>query len=283
MKIAFLGLGRMGREMATHLITDGHDVTVWNRTPSATAPLTDLGAKAATTASDAVDGAEVVITAMFGPDAVREVVVDAGLPIAHGALWIDVTTISPADATSFDAWAQAQTQGVAYVHAPVIGSLPPARARKLGVLLGGAPDAVARAREFVVWADPDKIKTYESPAKAAVAKLIANLTVALSMQGLVEALRLGHSNDLGTEEILSTLDLTLFAGIKALKGSVITAGTFADTQFSADLLAKDLRLMLHSSQYPLPASATAFESLQTAVRAGHGNDDFSVIAANDAK
>ena len=281
MKIAFLGLGRMGREMAAHLVADGHDVTVWNRTPSATVPLLDLGARAATTASDAVDNAEVVVTALFGPDAVREVVVDAGLAIARGALWVDATTISPADATSFDAWSTAQ--GIAYVHAPVIGSLAPARARKLGVLLGGNAEAVARAQEIVVWADTAKIKTYDTPAKAAVAKLIANLTVALSMQGLVEALRLGHSNDLDTEEILSTLDLTMFAGIKAIKGNVITAGTFDDTQFSADLLTKDIRLMLHSSQYALPAVTAVFESLQTAVRAGHGDDDFSVIAADDAR
>jgi 3-hydroxyisobutyrate dehydrogenase len=116
MKIAFLGLGRMGREMAAHLIADRHDVTVWNRTPAATVPLLDLGARAATTPSDAVDNAEVVVTALFGPDAVREVVVDAGLPIARGALWVDATTISPADATSFDAWAK--SQGIAYVHPP---------------------------------------------------------------------------------------------------------------------------------------------------------------------
>jgi 3-hydroxyisobutyrate dehydrogenase len=281
MKIAFLGLGRMGRELATHLVTDGHDVTVWNRTSSATAELIDLGARAAVTAFDAVDGAEVVVTALFGPDAVRQVIVEAGLPVARGALWIDVTTISPADATSFDTWAT--TNGVAYVHAPVIGSLAPARARKLGVLLGGAPEAVARAQEIVVWADEAKIRTYQTPAKAATAKLIANLTVALGMQALVEALRLGHSNELGTEEILSTLDLTMLAGMKALKGEVISAGTFDDTQFSADLLAKDIRLMLHSSQYALPAIAAAFESLQTAVRTGHGNDDFSVIAAGDAQ
>jgi 3-hydroxyisobutyrate dehydrogenase len=282
MKIAFLGLGRMGREMATHLVADGHDVTVWNRTRGATVPLTELGARAAATASDAVDGAQVVVTALFGPDAVREVVVDAGLPVTRGALWVDVTTISPADATSFDAWATAQ--GLAYVHAPVIGSLAPARARKLGVLLGaGTPEAVARAQEIVVWADKAKIKTYGSPAKAAAAKLIANLTVALSMQGLVEALRLGHSNDLGTEEVLSTLDLTMFAGMKALKGEMISTGSYGDTQFSADLLAKDIRLMMHSSRYALPAIASVFESLQTAVRAGHGDDDFAVIAAEDAK
>jgi 3-hydroxyisobutyrate dehydrogenase len=75
----------------------------------------------------------------------------------------------------------------------------------------------------------------------------------------------------------------MFAGIKAIKGNVITAGTFNDTQFSADLLTKDIRLMLHSSQYALPAITAVFESLQTAVRAGHGGDDFSVIAADDAR
>ncbi len=281
MKIAFLGLGRMGRELAAHLVADGHDVTVWNRTSSATVALIDQGAHAAVTAYDAVDGAEVVVTALFGPDAVRQVVVEAELPLHPGALWVDATTISPADATSFHAWATGQ--GLSYVHAPVIGSLAPARARKLGVLFGGAPEAVARAQEIVVWADDAKVKTYETPAKAATAKLIANMTVALGMQGMVEALRLGHSNDLGTEEILSTLDLTMLAGMKALKGDAISAGTFDGTQFSADLLAKDIRLMLHSSQYALPAVAVAFESLQTAVRAGHGDDDFSVVAAGDAK
>ncbi|GHH79242.1 beta-hydroxyacid dehydrogenase [Streptomyces sulfonofaciens] len=281
MKIAFLGLGRMGRELAAHLVADGHDVTVWNRTSSATVPLIDQGAHAAVTAYDAVDGADAVVTALFGPDAVRQVVVEGELPLAPGALWIDVTTISPADATSFHTWAT--EQGVDYVHAPVIGSLAPARARKLGVLFGGTPGAVARAQEIVVWADGAKVKTYETAGKAAAAKLIANMTVALGIQGVVEALRLGHSNDLDTDEILSTLDLTMLAGMRALKGDVISAGTFDDTQFSADLLAKDIRLMLHSSQYALPAVAATFESLQTAVRAGRGDDDFSVIAAGDAR
>jgi 3-hydroxyisobutyrate dehydrogenase len=281
MKIAFLGLGRMGRELASHLIADGHDVTVWNRTSGATVALIDQGAHIAVTAYDAVDGAEAVITALFGPDAVRQVMVEARLPVAPGALWIDVTTVSPADATSFHAWAT--SLGLDYVHAPVIGSLAPARARKLGVLYGGTPDAVARAMEIVGWADDARTKTYETPAKAAAAKLIANMTVALGMQGLVETLRLGHSNELSTQEVLSTLDLTMLAGMRALKGDVISSGTFGDTQFSADLLAKDIRLMLHSSQYALPAVAVAFESLQTAVRTGHGGDDFSVIAAGDAE
>ena len=53
-------------------------------------------------------------------------------------------------------------------------------------------------------------------------------------------------------------------------------------EFSADLLAKDVRLMLDSSDLPLPAAATVLESLQTAARHGRGDDDFSVIADREA-
>jgi 3-hydroxyisobutyrate dehydrogenase len=280
MKIAFLGLGRMGRELATHLVTDGHNVTVWNRTSTATIGLLELGADAAIDARNAVLGAEVVITALFGPSAVRDVVIDAELPIPATATWIDITTVAPADAAAFQAWAD--ERGIGYVHAPVIGSLAPARARHLGVLLGGTAAHVAKARDIAVWADPAKVRVYDSAAKAAVAKLIANLTLALAMEGVIEALRLGHSNGLATEDVLATLDLTVLADLRKLKGDMILAGSFDDTQFSTDLLAKDIRLVFHSSDYPLPAAAAVFESLQAAVRSGHGNEDFSVVAAADA-
>src|SRR6266545_1861960 len=117
MRIAFLGLGRMGRELAAHLVTDGHDVTVWNRTSSATAPLVERGAKAAESAAGAVTDAEVVATALYGPDSVRDVVTDPDLPIHAGALWLDITTIAPADAVAFARWST--QRGIDYVHAPV--------------------------------------------------------------------------------------------------------------------------------------------------------------------
>ncbi|KIF78193.1 hypothetical protein QR77_39200 [Streptomyces sp. 150FB] len=280
MKIAFLGLGRMGTELATHLVTDGHDVTVWNRTAEAAGPLVDLGARAAREASDAVAGAEVVVTVLFGADAVREVVPRGDLPIAEGALWIDVTTVSPDDTDGFARWAREHS--VAYVHAPVVGSLAPARARAMGTLLGGDPDAVARARDVVVWADPARTKTYDTPAKAAVVKLIANLAIAVGIQGLVEALRLGHSGDLDTAEIISALDLTMLARTAGLKGPTILEHAFADTQFSTDLLTKDVRLMMRTSDSALPATAAALATLENAVGAGHGSADFSIVAEPDA-
>ncbi|MFJ8893322.1 NAD(P)-dependent oxidoreductase [Leifsonia sp. NPDC102414] len=277
MNIAFLGLGRMGRELVPHLIDAGHRVTVWNRSPEPAQSMGRRGARVAATAAEAVDGAEAVVSALFGPDAVREVIVDGALPFASGAVWIDVTTVSPADADAFSAWAA--DAGVSYVHSPVIGSLAPARAAALGVLIGGEHDAARTARTVVaLWADPNKLRMLDTPAQAATGKLVANLALAVSFEGLVEALRLGESGGLSTSQVLDTLGITALAPIAAMKGGPVVAGDFDDTQFSAALLAKDTRLMLATSHEPLPAVALVSAALEDAVDAGDGEKDFSVIA-----
>ncbi len=281
MRISFIGLGRMGRELVVHLIDAGHEVTVWNRSAPAAEEVGERGATVAQTAADAVAGAEVVVSALFGPDAVREVIVDGGLPFVPSALWIDVTTVAPADATAFADWAS--KAGVRYVHSPVIGSLAPARAGRLAVLVGGDPDAAKEAAGIVsVWADPDKLRMIDSAAKAATGKLIANLALAVSMEGLVEALRLGHSNHLSTDEVLSTLALSTLAPLAAGKGDTIRERAFDDTQFSVDLLLKDTRLMIASSRSPLPAVSVVHEALEDASRDGRGEMDIAVIAERDA-
>jgi 3-hydroxyisobutyrate dehydrogenase len=277
MNIAFLGLGRMGRELVPHLIDSGHRVTVWNRSPEAAEAVGRRGAQVAATAADAVSGAETVISVLFGPDTVREVITGGGLPFAAGTLWIDITTVSPADATEFAGWAAGA--GIRYVHSPVIGSLAPARAAALGVLVGGEPDAAREARKLVaLWADPNKLRMLDSPAKAATAKLVANLALSVSMEALIEALRLGESGGLSTDDVLSTLGITAIAPIAAMKGETVVSHSFDDAQFSAAALAKDTLLMLATSQQPLPAVALVSAALERAVEAGNGEKDFSVIA-----
>ncbi|WP_262425636.1 NAD(P)-binding domain-containing protein [Brachybacterium sp. Z12] len=98
MRIAFLGTGRMGTELALHLIAD-HELTVWNRTAERTAQLAEAGAAVAETAAAAIEGAELVITSLFGPDAVRETVTGPAL-IPAGIPWVDTTTVSPPTPTS---------------------------------------------------------------------------------------------------------------------------------------------------------------------------------------
>lgn len=277
MDIAFLGLGRMGRELVPHLIDAGHRVTVWNRSPGPAETIGRRGARVAETAAEAVADADAVVSVLFGPDAVRETILDAALPWRPGALWIDVTTVSPADASEFAD--RAAALGIRYAAAPVVGSLGPARAGALAVLVGADPDTARDAKRIVaLWADPEKLKTFDTPAAAATAKLVANLVLAISMEALSEALRLGRAAGLTDDEVLETLSLTAIAPLAAAKGPLVAAGEFDDAQFTADALGKDTRLMLATADAPLPAVALVAAELQRAIDAGQGEKDFSVIA-----
>ena len=91
----------MGTELALKLVDD-HSLTVWNRTAEKTTPLVERGARAAETPEEAVKGADLVITSLFGPDTVREVVIEPSL-IPEGVTWADSTTISPEVAAEFAA------------------------------------------------------------------------------------------------------------------------------------------------------------------------------------
>jgi 3-hydroxyisobutyrate dehydrogenase len=282
-KIAFLGLGRMGQQLVAHLIEDGLDVTVWNRSPNVAEQVAATGATLGASAADAVREADVVITVLFGPDAIGDVILNGDLPFAPDATWIDVTTIGPAEATGFQTWAHAHH--LRYAYSPVIGSLGPARQRQLGVLIGGTDDAIAVARPIVSrWADPARLTIYDAPSKAAAGKLVANVALAVTMQGLIEALRIGRGGGLSAAEVIARcLDKTALATIATLKGDTLLKGTFTDTQFSVDALAKDARLMIATATEPLPALTAALNAFLTVQREGHGDDDFSVIGAADTR
>jgi len=87
MRVAFLGLGRMGAAMAAHVArSPDHELTVWNRTAGRAGPLVELGARQAGSVQDAVRDAEVVVLMLFGPDAVREVLPQVVAAAAQGTL-----------------------------------------------------------------------------------------------------------------------------------------------------------------------------------------------------
>jgi len=277
--VALLGTGRMGRELGLHLIRSGHNVTVWNRTPTAATELVVAGAEQAVSAKQAAADKDVVITCLFGPDAVQQVVLDGDV-FAPGALWLDVTTVGPDDADRYAAWAA--EHGVRYVHGPVVGSLGPARAGKLGVYLGGAPQDVAAVRPFAqLWADPDRLVEVSSPRAAAEAKLIANLALGVALEGLAEALRFGRQQGLSDADVLRMLKGTALAWIADFKGPMILDRSFDQTQFSVDLLVKDARLMqgaMPDGGAALPAVQALLTSLQDAQQAGLGESDVAAIA-----
>src|SRR5215470_5549385 len=100
MKVAFLGLGIMGRPMAANLAKAGHEVTVWNRTPREPVP----GATIAATPGEAAKGKEAVWICVADTKAVEQVLFGphgAAESLSRGAVVVDSSTISPSGSLSF--------------------------------------------------------------------------------------------------------------------------------------------------------------------------------------
>ena len=267
----------MGTELAKKLVEE-HDLTVWNRTFEKTQPLVDLGATAAETPKEAVEGAELVITSLFGPDTVREVVIAPNL-IPEGVTWADATTISPQDADEF------ASQVEHFVHTPVVGSLGPARESKLGVYVGGGSHKRRQAVADVVapWAaqNPERLKVVDTAAQAATGKLLANLALAVTIQGFKEALHLGGAQGLNEQQVVEMLKSTGLEFIVNMKAPFLLGERdTAPGDFSVDAIAKDARLMLSTADADgkdLPAVRAALDSLEGQQDQGRGDEDFSSV------
>ena len=139
-KIAFLGLGNMGVEMAAHLVRAGHDLTVYNRTASRAEPLRALGATVAPTPAEAVRAAAIVFTMVTDDAALTAITTGpdgllAALP--QGAIHASCSTVAPD--TNRRLAAAHQQHGSALVATPVFGKPEAAAAAKLWVGASGPP------------------------------------------------------------------------------------------------------------------------------------------------
>jgi 3-hydroxyisobutyrate dehydrogenase-like beta-hydroxyacid dehydrogenase len=240
MHIGFIGLGAMGAAMAANLLDKGHAVTVWNRSPGPVAELVALGARAAETIEDALQG-DVVLSILAHDKAIRDVLLDA-LPRARsGLVHVNLATISTAFAREL-----AETHavlGLGYVAAPVFGRPPVARAGGLNVLAAGAPDAVAKAMPVLEALATKVWPMGEDPVRANAVKIAGNLMIVSAVEAMGEATALGAAHGVPAADLLDMLTSTIFAApIYKIYGAMIAEGRYHPPGFAADLALKDVRL-----------------------------------------
>jgi 3-hydroxyisobutyrate dehydrogenase-like beta-hydroxyacid dehydrogenase len=280
MRVAFLGLGRMGVPMAAHVARAGHDLTVWNRSPGKAGPLVELGATEARSVASSVAGADVVVLMLFGPDAVRAVLPDvvAGAP---GALVLDASTIGPDAAHEFAKACHAG--GLRYVDAPVAGTVAPATAGTLGVFLGGAPADVEQARALaVLWGDPDRVVHVGGVGSASALKLCVNQGLGVLAAGVGESLRLGRDLGLDRDLVLQVLSQSAYGWFLTQKRPMVESGDYSATTFSLDLMAKDLDLAVTSADSDLEVTRAALDHAKRALAAGHSGEDYAALTGHVA-
>ena len=277
MTVAFLGMGRMGRLMASHVLDAGHQLTVWNRTPGKADELTSRGAREASSIDEAVRDADAIVLMLFGGESVEEVLEPIAAAAAKGTLVIDATTTGPDAARRLAA--RAHELGLRYVDAPVVGSLPPAKDGTLGVLVGGATSDVAEARPLIeLWADPERVRHLGDAGAGNALKAIVNMCLGIAMTGVGEALALAADLSLDRETVLDTLEAGPFGWSIKQKRKMLSNGDYSPTAFSLDLMAKDLKAALGSAAEALPVLSATLRRATDSIETGHGDEDYAALA-----
>ncbi len=187
--IAFLGIGLMGKPMATRLLQAGYSVAAWNRTRAKAEELMALHAQVADTPANAVQGADIVITMLEAGPVVADVVQQAMPGLKQGALVIDMSSTRQSEAQELHATLAAK--GVAFIDAPVSGGVVGAEAGTLAIMAGGSVQDFARAEPVLkVMGRP----TLVGPAGCGqVAKLCNQLIVGGTLAIVAEALLLAQA------------------------------------------------------------------------------------------
>ena len=282
MKIGFIGLGRMGTGMATNLVSAGHEVTVFNRTPEKMQPVIERGARAAGAVADACGG-DAVITMLADDHALESIAfgedgIIAGL--GKGTIHVSMSTISVALSERLTA-AHADA-GRRFVAAPVFGRPDAAAAGKLFIVAGGPADAVDACMPIFEVVGQRTFHLSEKPPGANIVKLSGNFLIASLIESLGEAMALIGKAGIDKQAYIDMLTSTLFnAPAYKTYGGLIAAQKFEPAGFAAPLGLKDMRLALAVSdglRVPMPLASLLHDRLLTLVAGGGEHLDWSAIS-----
>lgn len=282
MRVGFIGLGRMGRNMAENLLAAGHSLTVYNRTREKAEPLREKGARVADTPAEAARGAEVVFTMVADDRAVEAVVWgDAGLLVGleRGAIHVSSSTIS--EALSERLAAAHAERGQGYVAAPVFGRPEAAKARQLWVVAAGKTADVERCRPLLEVLGRGLSVMGERPSQANVVKLSGNFLIASMIESLGEAFALTRKAGIAPEAYLE-LFRSVFARSPIFEGyaALIAQGRYQPAGFALRLGLKDLGLALDAAvahQAPMPVASLVRDHFLEAVARGMGTHDWAAL------
>ena len=244
--IGFIGLGRMGAPMAARLVAAGHALKVFDVAPAARdAFLATNAGKPAGLPREVGEGSELIVTMLPTSADVREVLTrpDGALDaIAPGTLIIEMSSGVPA-ITQALAETVADAGGV-LIDAPVSGGVARAITGELSIMVGGPPDAVARARP-ILEAMGTAILPTGAVGSAHAMKALNNLVSAAGFLVSVEALLIGKRFGLDPAVMVDVLNAS--TGVnnstqKKLKPFVLSRSF--DSGFSLELMVKDLTIAL---------------------------------------
>jgi 3-hydroxyisobutyrate dehydrogenase-like beta-hydroxyacid dehydrogenase len=278
-RVAVIGLGRMGWHMATHLAAKGHDVAVCDVVPGVAQKWVDEnGGVAHTDAARAVEGRAFVVTSLPADRELRAVA-SAILPtLARGALWVDHSTTSAEMARVVHA--EARALGIDFLDAPVSGGVDGARNGTLTVMVGGDADAFARA-ESVIASYGARITLMGDSGAGQITKMTNQICVVGLCQALAEGLDFAESAGLDVSKVIHVMLQGSSASWQMANRAERMLAAEYDYGFSTTLMRKDIGLVLDEARamkVPLPVTAMVGDMLaEVSAMGGDGWDWCSLM------
>jgi len=278
-RVAFLGLGIMGRPQAANVCRAGFDLTVWNRTRARAESFAEehRGVEVAESPAEAARGAGVVISMVPDGPEVEEVLFAAAEGMAEGALAIDMSTIAPTVSRSIGE--RLGERGIHFLDAPVTGSRPKAEDGTLTIMVGGAAEDFERARP--VLESMGQLVIHVGPSgHGEMIKLINNTLAAINAAGLAEALVLAQSAALDVDKLRQVVASGSGAStMLALKAQPMTERDF-EPLFKLEHMLKDVRHCIREADglgVDLPVARLVESLYSQAAENGLGGRDFAAV------
>ncbi|MBX3186243.1 MAG: NAD(P)-dependent oxidoreductase [Labilithrix sp.] len=285
--VAFIGLGAMGRPMATRLVRSGLSLRVYNRTKGPERALVKLGATACATPAECARGADLVITMLSdaealaavleGPQGVLRAFAAEPKGQKHRPLLIDMSTIGRRAAIA--AGKRAEQHGARFLDAPVSGSVRPAASGELVALVGGLVKTVERARPILSMLC-SKIIHAGGVGQGQALKVVLNGVGAHHLVGFTSMLALAERAGLARDIVLDAFTTGAFATPSYVgKRDKLLARDYTP-DFSLELALKDCalaRLLQEEVGVELPVHRAIFDDVARGVDEGLGKLDLFAL------
>ncbi|MEN3289723.1 MAG: 3-hydroxyisobutyrate dehydrogenase [Bradyrhizobium sp.] len=239
-RVAFIGLGRMGHGMAGRYLDAGFDVSVWNRSRAKADELIARGARWSTSPGDAAIDADAVVTMVADDDASRAVWLGsdgAATTMKAGTFAIECSTVSHDHALRLSR--ELHARSLIYIDCPVTGLPDAAAAGKLTLLVGANGADLEKARPFLAPLSTT-IRHFGEVGSGTVYKLINNLMGAIQIAGIAEGLAIAEQAGLDMKLVLEAVESGVAASPQVIRHSKrMVARDFTGATFTASLRHKD--------------------------------------------
>jgi 3-hydroxyisobutyrate dehydrogenase-like beta-hydroxyacid dehydrogenase len=276
-RVHFIGVGKMGLPMASHLAAAGHDLTVSDPSPERRQLAQRQGLVVVDDVPTAIAAAQIILSSLPNDAALRSVAAQVAAAAQRGAIYADTSTVSLP--VSSEAAALCAAAGVHYLRSTVSGNNKMAEAAQLTVMASGPKAVYDQLLPLLNLWGPSLFYLGEAE-QARLMKLVVNLMIAQTSAMLSEALTLGRKGGLDWRDMWQVLGASAVGSpIVKAKSVQLMERDFTPT-FTVEQMLKDLDLILGAgvaNHVPLAQTAMTYQLMQAAVAQGDALDDYAAI------